>query len=679
MQFNYSDGYQNTRLNTYKFLGLDRGHYTYKGEMEDSYNMAADEYPCAAPRMPRVKVCDLPDNVQAVAAPDVYDTDSVTGFTGIADEQFYYNGVIKSSNFILPSSYTWSIARLVTAYVLNGYDPSTNTSLMYVYDIDTGDFTRAGVVMDKLIVTAGTNNVGNYLAAFHYRYTYVDEHTVTDSHGNVIRNSDFFDKYFNGNTVSSANIFEKYFSVGDKVSISGFPSLAENVGQVWYYTTSNGGELRVQPGAYYDENNTVDLDAYSSSDAVSDWQVTEAVVKGFRSVLKTTQHSDTYIHYIYLDLYDKYGNAIDFIETSGSVGNFYVSGVTLSNMTHVFDTIAAHQGRLWGTLPTGNILYGSTSNNMFDFHSIDEYAAPLYARLASSYPGRITGIAEFGLDLLVFKDDLIGIVSGDDHSNHAVSRIFGIGCIDKNSIQITPQGVIFLGFNGFYLYNGSQFPTKISNKLYDTRYVSAMSGFDGVKYYACAVRPDGEREFLTYDLRYSLWHLQDSSAGEIAPRNAVNAAGMFRFKGDFYLADLTSGELLRYDRSGNETFIWSFTSVSTHNNTLDNKALTEIWLRAECIDGGSFSVSVSVDGGEFKACGSHSNPNMTVYRVPIRMNNGSSFRYRITGKGKVIIYEAELHTPSGGRDYRDYDRDTSGDTEHEIIPETVNADKHYLI
>ena len=358
----------------------------------------------------------------------------------------------------------------------------------------------------------------------------------------------------------------------------------------------------------------------------------------------------------------------------------YCSGISLSSVVQNFDNIFVHANRLWGSDPMGTRLYGSVAESPFDFHSTGVNGEFLFASLSSTCYGPFTGLAEYGLDLIAFKDDYTIIVSGDNPDSYVQTVIHGIGCIDKRSIQITPRGVIFLAYNGFYLYNGSQYPTRISNKLYDTRYVSALSGFDGDKYYASAEREDGETELLVYDTRYSLWTIEDSTAhNDILADSAVVALGMFRFRGGFYIADYTSSKLLKYDSSASEVFRWSATSVKTHNNTLDNKALTELWVRAECIDGGSFSVSVSVDGGEFKVLSAHSSPRMTVYRIPVRIENGSSFRYRIFGKGKVIIYEVELHTPSGGRQYKDYERDISGDTDHDIIPEKNNEGKNYLI
>ena len=636
MQFDLYPAQKNSSRALSVFYGLNRARRPAAGEAEDMMNMAPFEFPCAAPRGARHRVGSVNGAVGAVSAPDITDTVEIVGFTGVAGGSFYYNGEIKSRTTVLSSDMIWSIVRFGNLYIINGY--SDKTSVMYYYNVDTQRFARAGTVMDKLIVTAGTNNVGNYLAAFHYRYTYVDEHTVTDSHGNVIKNSDFFDKYFNGNTVSSANIFENYFSVGDEVSISGFPSHAEHVGQVWSYSTSDGGYLRQQTMGSYEENNTADLDAYVSSDDVSRWQVTEAVVKGFGSEYKSIQSSGTYVHYIYLDLYDKNGNAVDFIETSGSVGKFYVSGVTLSSRRRCFEKIAAHNGRLWGVPPSGNVIYASSSDNIFSFTAAD-ISAGYAARLTDSTPGRFTALVEYGGELAALKPESISVIYGTGVRNYNTYIVNGAGCIDGDSVCQTPYGVIYLSERGFCCWTGGV-PSFISEKL-RTKYISAIGAFAGDIYYAAAVREDGDRELLTCDLRRGIWHVQDDTQVD----------GLFAFRGNMHMvADGGIYELSETDADSDE---WYFTTAITTDGTLDNKAVNELWIRADVTDGAEFSVETASGKGVFTMHSTFSAAGLHVFRCPVRAVMCDSYRIRISGRGRVVVYDIEIRTAPGGRMYMD--------------------------
>ncbi|MBR0366622.1 MAG: hypothetical protein IJH94_07475, partial [Clostridia bacterium] len=535
---------------------------------------------------------------------------------------------------VLAADMSWSIARFGNLYIINGY--KDKRSVMYHYNIDTQTFRKAGNVMDKLIVTAGKDSTGNYLATIQFRYTYVDDYTVTDRDGNVIKNSDFFDKYFNyGDTAPSANIFQNYFKVGDEVSVSGFPSRADNVGQVWFYSTTNE-EVVPQNTHDYDVDNTVDLDAYASVDEVSRWQVCDAVVKGFNSVQRTVQRQTTYIHYIYFDLYDKNGDAIDFIETEGASGEYYVSGVTLSSRQRCFENIASHNGRLWGAPPSGNVIYASSSDDIFSFSAAD-ITAGYAARLTDSAPGRFTALAEYGGELAAFKPENISVIYGTGIRNYNIYTINGVGCIDGESVCATPYGVIYLGESGFYCWAGGM-PSSISEKL-KTKYISAVGAFAGDIYYAAAVREDGERELLTCDLRRGLWHVQDD----------VRADGLFAFRGLMHM--VSDGGIFELTETAEDSCEWYFTTAVTTDGTFDNKALNELWIRADVTDGAEFSVETASGRGAFTMHSTFTATGLHVFRCPVRAVMRDSYRIRISGRGRVVVYDMEIRTAPGGRMY----------------------------
>lgn len=647
MNFNLYKGYDPTKKNTYRFFGLNRNRFTDNGEFEDMTNMSSREYPCAAPRGHRKSYAEIPGIIQAVAAPDSSKSGSViAGFTGIADGAFYYDGVKKSGKYVLRDTFTWSIVRKNMLYVISGYNSETNAHVMYFYNINTNKFDHGGAIMDNLIVTAGADENGSYLQTFRYRFSGVNSYSVTNADGDVINNRDFFNTYF-GTAYSyakSTNIFEEVFSVGDQVTISGFPTSADNRGEVWYYNSSSD-DVVPQEKLDYSVNNTVDADMYASFDDVNRNDIITAYVKSFSSIEHHVNGVTTYSHLIYFNLYNKNDEAFSFDTMESTTHTHYCSGVTISKRMPKFDNICIFNHSLFGSLFNGNALYGSFVNELTDFQSTDENGIRLYSYLESDYPGKFTGLCVYNNELIAFKESSISIIYGSNYSSYSQYIISGIGCIDKESIAVTPRGIIFLSYNGFYMFTGSSTPMLISSCMKDTKFISAIGGYDEANriYYACAVDSEGHRLLYTYSLDYSIWHIEDD----------INVSGMFMYRGGFYIADKEKVYLVNmFPAAASDK--WSFTSVRTHNSTLDNKTINEIWIRADCDSGGRFTVEVSVDDGEWTNHGEYGFVGLYVYHVPVRIESGSTFRYRISGNGNIIIHEIELNMPTGGRSYKAY-------------------------
>ncbi len=718
---NTVSGYDPSTSSIYTFKGLNRQRRGYAGELEDMVNMSTLEYPCAAPRGSRSVAAEAPGAICAVAAPDVQYTDKVDAFTGIAAGGFYYDGELKSGSYVLAAGMTWQIVRMSNLYVMNGYDAETKTHAMYYYNIDTDEFDYMYDVMTDLIVTLGKDDTGNYMELYDFRYSAVDEYSAALPDGSVIKNSDFFSKYYSGMSLPYVNVFEKRyktddngdyeldgdgvkqsastadykekFTVGDRIVISGFPSAAESAGQVWYYNKVDDVVVG-QTGYDVSRNNIVNTDVIRKTSGLDNYSIVSAVVAGFSTEKDpvTIQQFDHYIHRMYVKLYNKNGDQIDFDElvgasplTHGNNYNIYVSGVSVARLYHTFDNIAVHNNRVWGTIPSGDEIYASASDDPFDYSTVSEtYLTPLYARLASDRPGPFTGLCEYNTDLVAFKESSFSVVIGDSSGNYTQSVTSGIGCIDARSIAVTQSGVIFLSYNGFYLYNGSRSPSLLSAKL-NTKFVSAIAGFDGNLYYAFATDKAGNKMLLTYDLRYSLWHIQDSIpvvSDEDADGNEdeitdpvflkaeseksdlvvdlsseLDVAGMFMFKGDFYIADKPTGYILLCNSETSENLSWSFTSVKSYTNALDQKAVTELWIRADVSSGAWCKVETAADDKDFVVhdyFGGHP-PGDHVYRVPVRFDPGATYRYRISGVGKIVFYEIELHITNDGRKYKSAD------------------------
>lgn len=631
MQFGLQSAEENSRTKIYSFGGLNRTRKGNRNEFSNMKNMSADEYPCAAPCGGRKKIAEAQTVINVACAPDSTNVDEVTGITGVADNGFYYNGELKSKSFKLYSDWDWQIERKGNLYIINGYDKTQKQSVLYYYNIDTDDFKEGGSIMRNLVLTSGTN----YLSTLSTIKDGIYSYSVTMPDGTVRKNSIFCNSYMNedygsGYTMSKEeNIFSKLFKVGDEVTIEGFPGRGNN-GLLW---NVQSGSIVAQSSLTGEKNNTLDTDNLITLDSVGDSVICTATVTEFGITRVTT---NMYAHKIYFDLRNKNGEELTFADLIGtSTGKVYCTGVTLRKRTRVLDNITTHHGRIWGTAPSGNQIYSSASDDIFSFMPGDvvkKYAA----RIPSDTPGTFTALCSYNNDLIAFKPDSITIVSGTNPTNYNAAVINGVGCISPKSVAVTPDGVIFLGYRGFYIYNGS-IPQCISSKL-NREYLSAVSGYDGNSYFAAAITHDGVREFLEYDMRYGMWYIRDN----------IDAVGFFGFLNGFYVAD----DLSLYKAKAEECGEWSFETIRLHDNMLDNKGVNEIWIRAEVSEGAEFGVSTLVGDDEVLAHTRFSKKGLNVYRCPVRLRMGESYRVRLDGKGKVVIYEIELVKYDGGRQYK---------------------------
>lgn len=615
------------------FGGLDRTRKGSRFEFSDMHNISSHEYPCIAPEGGRVSVSTANNIINTVVAPDVTNTDAVTGITGVYDEGFYYNGVLKSGNKKLSSRLWWQIEQKGNMYIINGYDKNNLSSEMFYYAVDADEFGDGGKVMRNLIVTTTGSSMSTPYDSGSGSY----EYTITTPDGTVICNKDFYteykkytktDGYGDLTLVSTQNIFELFFNVGDEVMVEGFPG-SDNNGQIW---SIEYDEITPQSLINASRNNTIDTDNMASTDNLEDTDICRMVVTGFAIDQISKSRSS---HEIQFNCYNKNGEIVYMRNLKSDL--YYCSGITLRKRARVFDNIAVHHGRIWGSTPTGNQIYASPSDDIFSFTS-DDIVNGYGVRIASDSPGTFTALCSYNNDLVAFKRDSITIISGTNPINYNAVVMNGIGCISPRSVAVTPNGIIFLSYRGFYIYNGSV-PQCISTKL-NTLYTSAVSGFDGNIYYASAKRINGETELLMFDMRYGLWYKADD----------ISANGFFRFCNEFYVCDNTT----LYKLNGATPNDWSFTFNRVYENSLDNKGINEIWIRADISDGACFTVETASGNSGFKTHSKFSKPGLNTYRCPVKLKMADDYQIRIRGIGKVVFYEFEIKRPEGGRRYKEY-------------------------
>ena len=631
-----NDGDMN-RQSIYSFYGLNRTRKGTRSEFEDMKNMSSKEYPCASPRGRRKTVAEVEGNIQAVVPPDSTVTDNITAFTGVKDDIFYYNGVRKTSiipyyvtnlsmarayahEIALPTGCEWTIHKMGRTYIMNAYNPDKVRSYLFYYDPVTDEFGYGGNVMSHLVVGFDTKNSdgsGMYfkLCPMAAAESYRDNSELPQSIRDVA--SDYLDLYFRKSASSpeglptDKNVFSYFFNIGDELIIDGFPDFILYNGVKEQYNLSS--------------LNFLGHDNKSTTKYISEKERFSVVVDSFGSVNGISNNQTMYVRFVNKNNKDlTWTDATTFYASEVR----YAPGVTIAKKQPTFTTIGTHHNRIWGMVPLGTMVYASAADDIFSFSSSDlvnMYAAYVTANTS----GLFTAMCPYNGDMVAFKEDSITVISGTNATNYYADTLEGIGCIDGKSVAQTTEGIIFLSRRGFYIYNGS-YPQKLSDKL-NTLYTSAVAGYNGKEYLACATRADnGERELVKYDMERGLWHKEDG----------IDAKGIFPFKGKTYIAD--ASKIYECDNPDGLSVEWEMTSVLLRDNTLDSKAISEIWILAEVSPNACFKVWTQTDGGEWQMHSAFTEEGLNLYRCPVKGTLGTNYRYKISGAGEVVIYEIEL-------------------------------------
>lgn len=90
----YNNARGNARAYQNQFGGLNRSSGIADAEFSDMQNLSSDRFPFLSPSRAREAVASM-GNIEAVIAPRIVDGETITAFTGVAADKFYYNGTKK--------------------------------------------------------------------------------------------------------------------------------------------------------------------------------------------------------------------------------------------------------------------------------------------------------------------------------------------------------------------------------------------------------------------------------------------------------------------------------------------------------------------------------------------------------------------------------------------------------
>lgn len=585
-----------------KFFGLNRTESVVPGEFSNMKNMTARNYPFISTREPRelskefnrvfVKengetVEEEVKNIRAVIAPRE-DTEA-KGFTGVIGQSFYYNGEKKSF-------------RINATYTSDG---------KYDYGMEIAPDGKVQLLWANRVVI-----IHGYDCAGRNPYTYYydtddeggEEDYVKSGEYDCMGSCEAHEMSISGQIGTITIIYETKtpekdekhwnFKVGDPVFVDG----------VMTYSDSRWKKPK-------------------TNEAIS------ATVVEYTETVQSKENFSAYEWTIKL--------SIMFYNLDGESP---FEGVYTTLAKHVYKKIpymtrlCLHKGRLWGANPNGEYVYASALGDLFQFNKFEGLNDDsIY--LESSTQGGYLGVISCGDSIAVFKKNELEIIYGELPSEIAVGKRYkGYGCADIDSCTIIDNVLYYMGFEGFYIWSGST-PQLISKKL-DTKYEKAFGYTDGKVYYVSA--KGKVLENISFDTRCGLWYKGDED----------EVRGYFKIGDEGFIV---SDDKIYKEKSGTEKVDWYIESVRYFPDSYSEKTINEVWLKVKASGNTKISFLVSGDGRDFKECPAILENNKEsayrTYRIPIRPEECSWWKYKIKGSGDCIILGLEIIKNQGGRIY----------------------------
>lgn len=290
-----------------------------------------------------------------------------------------------------------------------------------------------------------------------------------------------------------------------------------------------------------------------------------------------------------------------------------------------FDGIFECNMRLWGY--KGDSIYASALGNPFSFNvyttELDGYS------IDTETSGKLTAGCNFAGYPTFFKEDYIFRITGGIPSDFclSVTPSPGYGCIDGRSIQCFGTKMIFLSPSGFVLYQGA-LPSVISSVLSDV-FVSAVSGFDGRRYYATTKTTNNKTDIYVFDTDFGVWYREDGKDfnSYTYHENVLYAASS---DGIYAFGDKEEGE-----REGTVSSIVEFAPFN--EVYLEKKVLKKISLRYKTSSGAKIKI-FSKENGEWTLKREISENSEGTSFLQIMPRRGDSYSLRLEGTGDYVIY-----------------------------------------
>ena len=338
---------------------------------------------------------------------------------------------------------------------------------------------------------------------------------------------------------------------------------------------------------------------------------------------------------------------IDLVASRETSAEISVSSIKFERGCPDLDYVMESNNRLWGVSNKDNTIYacklGDPTNwQYFQNTAVDSY----YAEQGTD--GEWTGCAAYSTHMLFFKEDYIHKVYGSKPATYQVesAQCHALEKGSDKSIAIINETVLYKSRLGIMAYSGG-IPVLISDNFGTDKYVDAVAGTDGIKYYVSLIR-DGAPELLVFDMEKTLWHKEDS----VRVRDFCYHNGKLLYIND---DDGVIYEMASDKPMPEETDIKWRAQLGPFDEFIEDKKIySKIKMRMKLAELAEVDVYISIDDGEWEWQEHVIADRETAHFLPIVPRRCSRFAVKLEGTGycKVESLVREYRQGTARRDVR---------------------------
>lgn len=293
------------------------------------------------------------------------------------------------------------------------------------------------------------------------------------------------------------------------------------------------------------------------------------------------------------------------------------------------DYVCEDSNRIWGT--DGNTIFASALGDPFNFYYYDYLTIDSYA-VAVGSEGAFTGCVGFGGGVLFFKENCVHKIIGAYPAAYSLYTytIQGVQTGCAKSLAIINENLYYKGVNGFYVYSGGS-PTLISANLGTKKFINAVAGTDGERYYVSMQDDDTDKwGIYVFDTRRGIWMREsETHAYDFAYNDGI-----------LYYLDAVAKRIYKTGQgyTSETALVWSATFCPFYEVVFNRKCYSKLYLRVELSTGSTMKAEISVDDGAYtEAWSSDANTKGTVM-IPIIPTRCDKFSIRLSGTGEFIVH-----------------------------------------
>ena len=303
------------------------------------------------------------------------------------------------------------------------------------------------------------------------------------------------------------------------------------------------------------------------------------------------------------------------------------SGFTIEREIPDLDHILEYGNRLYGC--KGSTIYVSKLGDPTNWWFFGTGTAESAYQVDVGTDGDFTGIAPYPTHILFFKENCVHKLYGYKPSNYQLitTNCLGVEKGSDKSIQLINGAVYYKSREGIMAYTGDT-PALISPNFGKTRYDSAVSGTDMLKYYvSMRNKADNKWYMFVYDIERGVWMLEDNTQAED-----------FAFiDNQLVYTDHDKEKIISTSGDDEEPIEW-YAKFGPYDEVLENKKVySKINMRLLMEENSEISVWISVDGGAWESVCHLSTYFKRTVELPIVPRRCDKFAILIQGTGCTKI------------------------------------------